>query len=68
MRSPIDSENTAHKELLISPLTNEAEEVLAERAHRNGRTVDEEAEHIIKAHLAETDCEISESEVGLDAR
>lgn len=62
MTSRFNSANTADNELLVSSLTTEVEEFLAERAHRNGRTVDEEAEHVIKAHLADTDCEIPERE------
>lgn len=43
------------EELPIPYLSPETSEALAESARRNGRTVHEEAEHIIKTHLAASD-------------
>jgi len=38
--------------LSLPDLSAELLEALSQSAHRNGRTVHEEAEHIIKTHLA----------------
>lgn len=43
------------EELPIAYLSPETSVALAESARRNGRTVHEEAEHIIKTHLAASD-------------
>ena len=40
------------KELPLPALSTEIREALFHSAQRNGRTVHEEAEHIIKTHLA----------------
>ncbi|MFM8718525.1 MAG: TraY domain-containing protein [Chthoniobacterales bacterium] len=42
----------AHEDLPLPDLSAEVREALFESAQRNGRTVHEEAEHIIKSHLA----------------
>jgi len=39
-------------QLLLPQLSVQTHEALTESARRNGRTVHEEAEHIIKTHLA----------------
>jgi hypothetical protein len=38
--------------LPVPHLSPETHEALSDSAHRNGRTLHEEAEHIIKTHLA----------------
>jgi hypothetical protein len=38
--------------LPVTHLSPETHEALSDSAHRNGRTLHEEAEHIIKTHLA----------------
>jgi hypothetical protein len=43
------------EELPVQYLSSETSESLAESARRNGRTIHEEAEHIIKTHLAASD-------------
>jgi hypothetical protein len=43
------------EELPLPYLSPETSEALTESARRNGRTVHEEAEHIIKTHLAASD-------------
>jgi hypothetical protein len=43
------------EELPIPYLSPETSEALTESARRNGRTVHEEAEHIITTHLATSD-------------
>jgi hypothetical protein len=43
------------EELPVQYLSSETSEALTESARRNGRTIHEEAEHIIKTHLAASD-------------
>ena len=43
------------EELPIPGLSSETREALTESARRKGRTVHEEAEHVIKTHLAASD-------------
>ena len=52
MSSPWNS-GTAEVELRVPRLSEETEEILAEIARKNGRTLDAEAENIIKTHVAE---------------
>ena len=48
LTSPLSGSEDLHSE----PLSPETHEALTESARSNGRTVHEEAEHIIKSHLA----------------
>lgn len=50
--SSSSSSQSIGEELPIPYLSPETSEALTESARRNGRTVHEEAEHIIKTHLA----------------
>jgi len=43
------------EELPVPYLSSETSEALTESARRNGRNIHEEAEHIIKTHLAASD-------------
>ena len=54
MSSSSDSQSIG-QDLPIPCLSPETSEALTESARRNGRTVHEEAEHIIKTHLAASD-------------
>ena len=50
---PSFNRETGEHELVICSLTPETEEALSEIAQENGRTLDKEAESIIKTHLAD---------------
>jgi hypothetical protein len=50
--STFSHQQTGEQHLPVPHLSPETYEALSESARRNGRTVHEEAEHIIKTHLA----------------
>lgn len=50
--SDLEASHKSHEDLSLPDLSAEVREALSQSAHRNGRTVHEEAEHIIKTHLA----------------
>ncbi len=50
--SELTSPLSGNEELNAEPLPLEVHEALTESARSNGRTIHEEAEHIIKSHLA----------------
>jgi len=52
--SDLKEAQTASEELPLPGLSSDTREALFESARRNGRTVHEEAEHIIKTHLADS--------------
>lgn len=52
MMSDLEAPQEAHEELLLPDLSADVRQALSESARFNGRTVHEEAEHIIKTHLA----------------
>lgn len=53
LMSELDSPQNAHEDLPLPNLSTDVREALFESALRNGRSVHEEAEHIIRTHLAE---------------
>lgn len=50
--SDLEAPQQAHEDVPLPGLSTDTREALFESAQRNGRTVHEEAEHIIKSHLA----------------
>lgn len=52
LMSDLETPAKAHEEVPLPGLSTDTREALIESARRSGRTVHEEAEHIIKTHLA----------------
>ena len=55
LMSDLEAPQQAHEDVPLPGLSTDTREALFKSAHRNGRTVHEEAEHIIKSHLAASD-------------
>jgi hypothetical protein len=53
LMSGLEDPQKAHEDLPLPDLSADVREALFESAQRNGRSIHEEAEHIIRTHLAE---------------